>query len=268
MDKHSNKHLQIGRFHCIALSDGVFSVSKDFFFANTPKDLIEHIPDPFQAPLNFLFIDTGEKKVLVDTGLGQENTPVSGLLLNRLQEEGISPQEVDAVIITHGHLDHIGGVSHEGDPVFPNANYYIRDEEWSFWENQKESREFEKLKPIENQTIKVFSDFEIYPGILVNHTPGHTEGHLTVSIQSEGDSLIVASDILSDPCVLNYSPSHIAAEVSPAKGLQTRTAFLEKASEQAALLFVCHYPFPGLGYIEKNQLENGWEWVPYIEKGK
>jgi glyoxylase-like metal-dependent hydrolase (beta-lactamase superfamily II) len=114
-----NWHFQIGTFNLIVLSDGVFPVSKEFFFADTPKKIIEDIPNHFVAPLNFLLIDTGERKMLVDAGFGREYLPTSGQLLERLQEEGIYPEDIDTVIITHGHMDHIGGVCIKGFRFFP-----------------------------------------------------------------------------------------------------------------------------------------------------
>ncbi|MCV9885510.1 MBL fold metallo-hydrolase [Metabacillus halosaccharovorans] len=254
-----NWRFQFGSYKLIVLSDGTFPVSKEFFFADTPIELIDHYPDQFDAPLNFLLIDTGEKKVLVDTGFGEDYLPTRGRLLQCLQHEGISTEDIDTVIITHAHMDHIGGVSQQGVSVFPEANYVIREEEWAYWMNKSESMEYQKLKSIKDQLVFVSSDLEIHPGICLQHAPGHTDGHLTVSIQSEGKRLVVASDILNDPCTLQHLSSHIAAEVDPDIGMQTRSSFLEEASRQNALLFVCHYPFPGLGYVKKR--DTGWHWV-------
>lgn len=250
---------QFGAFKLIVLSDGVFPVSKEFFFADTPTELIDHIPDQFDAPLNFLLIDTGEKKILVDTGFGEDYLPIRGQLLKCLQKEGISPDDIDTVIITHAHMDHIGGVSQQGVPLFTEANYVIREEEWAYWMNKPESMEYKKLKSIQDQLVFVSSNCEIHPGICLQHAPGHTDGHLTVLVQSEGKKLVVASDILNDPSTLQYLSSHIAAEVAPDIGIQTRSSFLEEAARQNDLLFVCHYPFPGLGYVKKR--DTGWHWV-------
>lgn len=266
IEKNENCHIQVGSFNLTVLSDGGFPVTKDFFFADTPKEIIQHIPNEFKAPLNFLLIDTGKNKILIDAGFGEEYLPERGQLLKQLQEEKISPAEIHAVIITHGHLDHIGGISRDGAPVFPNAQHYIRKEEWDYWMGRPETLEYEKLSPLKNQVVFVSSDVDFHPGIRLLHTPGHTEGHLAVSISSKGVQLLVASDLLNDPVTLGHLPSHIAAEMDPEKGMQTRVSFLKKAYLESSQLFVCHYPFPGLGHLKE---DNGvWTWLPATVLGR
>lgn len=255
-----NYHFSVGSMKLIVLSDGVFPVSKDFFFAQTPNEMIEHIRNEFEAPINFLLIDTGEKKILVDGGFGEEYLPNRGHLLKQLRSEGISPEDIHTVIITHGHLDHIGGLEYKGKSVFSNAHHIIREEEWNYWMEKKETKECSKLLALKDQIIFVTSDIEIHPGILLQHTPGHTDGHLVISIESEGSYVFVASDILNDPSTINHPTSYIRAEVDPEKGMQTRKNFIKKAYSQSALVFACHYPFPGLGYIKKEN--KGWKWSP------
>lgn len=258
--KQGSLRFQLGAFQLIVISDGGFPVTKEFFFADTPSEIIEHFPTKFEAPLNFMLIDTGEKRLLVDTGLGEEKLPTSGQLRTQLQEEGFSPDDIDMVILTHGHLDHIGGVSQQGVPVFPSADYVIREEEWNYWMNRPSSEEFKKLKALKDVIRIISKDMEIHQGIRLQHAPGHTDGHLVVTIESEGERLLIASDILNDPSTLQHLPSHIGAEVSKEQGFKTRVGFLEESYRLNTLLFVCHYPFPGLGYVEKG--EQGFRWIP------
>src|SRR5688572_8327718 len=96
--------------------------------------------------------------------------------------------------------------------------------------------------------------YEIVPDIHHVHTPGHTVGHLSIYINSEGNYLLVVSDILNDPTTLQHLTSHIRAEMSPKQCIETRRSFLQDAIDKSALLFVCHYPFPGLGHIAKEDL--------------
>lgn len=254
---------QLGTFKLMSISDGVFPVTKDFFFAETPGEIIDHIPEHFDAPLNFLFIDAGGKKILVDAGFGESYLPTSGMLLSHLKDQGIHRNDIDIVIITHGHMDHIGGLSNNGIATFPNAEYMIRKEEWEYWKAQPDSKEYQKLSPLENRMTFITSDIEVIPGIGLIHTPGHTAGHLSIHIHSDDRDLLLASDILNDPSALKYLPSYIRAEVSPKQGFETRKRFVQEAADKSALLFVCHYPFPGIGQIVKK--ENTWKWVPLVE---
>lgn len=260
IESKENWNFYLGDFKLTILSDGVFPVTKDFFFSNTPKEMIQHIPNEYEAPLNFLLINTGEKIILIDTGFGEDYLPKRGRLLKQLRQEGISPEDIHTVIITHGHMDHIGGLSRDGVPVFVNADHIIRKEEWDYWMKQPETLEYKKLIPIKKQVRFVSSDIDLYPGIRLIHTPGHTDGHVVVYVHSKENRLLVASDILNDPSTISHLPSHIAAEVCPETGMKTRDLFLQESYSQSDQLFVCHYPFPGLGHVEKHYGE--WKWVP------
>ncbi|MFB5662506.1 MBL fold metallo-hydrolase [Alteribacillus sp. HJP-4] len=251
----------MGRFHLTSISDGAFPVTKNFFFANTPSHIVSHIPNHYHAPLNVLLIDTGTQKILIDAGLGSTFAPVAGKLVDHLKTIHVSPGDIQTVIITHGHLDHIGGLIHSKRPVFPQAQYVLSQEEWDVWESDPSSQEHNILLLLKNCLTLLPKDAEVFPGVRIIHTPGHTAGHLCVHVNSENNDLLIASDILNDPATLQHLPSHISAEMSPAKGLNTRRKFLKKAHDMSAMVFACHYPFPGLGYINKRKEK--WIWVPH-----
>ena len=142
--------LQIGHFQCTAISDGTLTYTPPTFpppaillFANAPKGNLEEATRPhniqlqnwlsWTSPYICLLINTGKHLVLVDTG-ADGLAPTTGKLVQNLRTEGISPGDIDTIILTHGHPDHLGGnTDSEGKLVFPTARYFISKMEWDFW---------------------------------------------------------------------------------------------------------------------------------------
>ena len=130
----------IGNFECISISDGSFDYDPGHLFINKTLEEVETILQDFNLPTDmvttpytFLFVNTGSNKVLVDMGAGKLG-PYTGKMIENLKHAGVQPEDIDTVVITHAHPDHIGGTLNEaGDPNYPNAEYYIWDKEWDFW---------------------------------------------------------------------------------------------------------------------------------------
>ena len=127
----------VGKFKCMSVSDGTLS--------DAPGEE-EPEREPQVHSLNCLYIDTGEHRILVDTGCGDVFQATAGKMLPNLEAEGIKRSDIDRIIFTHGHLDHVGGANDtQGKPVFPNARYITSEKEWECWVTPAESTELQQM---------------------------------------------------------------------------------------------------------------------------
>jgi len=276
----------VGDFECMAISDGTFTYEPPlipppatFLFANAPKELLEQALSEhgiqseqwvaFVSPFTCVMVNTGRHKVLVDTG-ADGLTPNTGRLLRNLHTVGIEAGEIDTVILTHGHDDHIGGnTDAKGKPAFPKARYVMWKEEWTFWTSEQpealyKNEDFaftrKNLLPIQDQIDLFDLEAEIVPGIHAVPAPGHTPGHMAVSVSSNGKQLLCIGDAFLHPIHIEHPEWHATHEVAPEQLMNTRHLLLNKSATEKALMLAFHFPFPGVGHVVRRG--TGWQWQP------
>jgi glyoxylase-like metal-dependent hydrolase (beta-lactamase superfamily II) len=286
-------HFKVGAFECMAVSDGTltyapptFPPPATFLFGNAPRNHLEqtlrkHNIQPEQwtewiSPYICLLVNTGEHRVLVDTGANGLG-PNTGRLIPNLQAEGIAPEDVDLVILTHCHPDHINGnIRDDGQLAFPNARYAMWKGEWDFWTLGEAEAKLDEhfreillsfvrknLPPIEDRLDLIEREREILPGIQAISAPGHTPGHMALLISSEGDHLLNIVDTVVHPIHLEQPEWCAAVDFAPDQVVATRRRLLNRAVAEQVLVFAFHFPFPGLGHIV--QKGEAWEWQPIAD---
>ncbi|MDQ3444147.1 MAG: MBL fold metallo-hydrolase [Chloroflexota bacterium] len=280
---------QVGAFSCLAVSDGVsmFTDSLDFVFSGTPRAeaeraLTEAGLDPYALPIHHTatLVDTGEHLVLIDTGIGPNIVPGEGLLIENLRGEGVAPEDIDVVVITHGHGDHIGGNADAGgNPTFANARYVMSQEDWDFWTDEPRVEEMipvpdfrelllsfvrAHLTPLEDRFELIGYDEEIVPGITSIAAQGHTPGHMALLIESGGERLWIGGDFATHEITLPFPHFVGLPDVEPDRMIETRQRLLGRMADEGGLATFYHFgPFPSVGRVMAEG--DAWRWEPVPE---
>lgn len=236
-------------------------------------------PNRYEHPFIPTLVNTGKELVLFDTGNGTLRREYEqlrgrlpdGLLVERMREAGYKPEDVDVVVITHGHPDHIGGLTAGGRPVFPNARYVFSAAEFDFWkrgENVREARKFNRelfvsiAVPLANRATFIKPGDEVVPGIRAIDAAGHSPGMMAYLIESEGKRLLNWADTCGHYVVSIQRPD-ILLDVDDDKerAVATRKRILDMVATDELFVVGFHMPFPGIGYVERAQ--SGYRWVPH-----
>ena len=257
---------RIGAVEVVALCDGVTSTddARESFSGATDEvwaEALERYPDVFEGPgwrlhVHAFLLRTTGRTIIVDTGIGPESAPafawsgVRGALDEELRAVDVAPGDVDTVVITHVHDDHIGWNVAEGtiEPGFPNAQYLVHraDWEWMASSTDEENRAiFEAvLAPLERTSQLDLTDkpVELTPELLVHPAPGHTPGHQVVLIDSNGERAIVAGDIANHPVMLMQPGVNGDTDNDPELAAATRAAMLERIGSEDRLVMSPHFP--------------------------
>ncbi|MGI8552489.1 MAG: MBL fold metallo-hydrolase [Dehalococcoidia bacterium] len=228
---------------------------------------------------SFVIRDGNGPLVLVDTGYGgrqREPKPgglrfKTGNLLDGLSRDGIQPEDVDIVLLTHLHVDHVGWntIDLDGRPVttFPKARYLVQQQEWDYWSHPDRAGSEEHVQdcmlPLQKAGQLDLLDGEqtISQGITTVSTPGHTPGHISVVLISDGERGVITGDIAHSPIQLTETEWSLALDLDPGLAARTRAAFAERFDSEGMAVIGTHFPQPGFGRLI--QLEGRRYWRPF-----
>jgi glyoxylase-like metal-dependent hydrolase (beta-lactamase superfamily II) len=267
---------QLGSFECVSLSDGSWDYPLKSFFANVPLDRIQealrqcNLPiDYITTPYTCLYVNTSQHRVLVDMGAGSLLGPKTGNLLHSMRAAGIEPARIDTVVITHAHPDHVGGaVNGEGRLLFPEASYHVSGDEWEFWFSEvslakasarlvRDARQC--LEPLRDRVTLLNGKAEIAPGVCAIPAPGHTPGHMAVSVSSGEGQLLYIGDTVLHPLHLEHPDWLPIYDILPEEAAASKRWIFDWAAAEKALVMGQHFPpFPSLGTVVKQG--EGWWW--------
>ena len=266
--------MQLGNSKLILLSEGQRNGSTDILIGASPEITAKYAPNnTFPMAVNAFLWQVDGKNILFDTGYGKE-------LFNNLQSLQVKPEDIDAVIITHEHGDHIGGLLRNGQLAFPKATIYVSHAEYNYWTSDEEMNKVPEsnregfllarkaMAAYKNQ-LHLFEPNAIHPpynnelcyGIRAIATYGHTPGHTAYLISSGKEQLLIWGDLTHAMAVQMPHPEiPVSYDVNPKQAAESRAVILKYISEHKIPIAGMHIPYPSIGIIEK--AGTGYRFVP------
>jgi glyoxylase-like metal-dependent hydrolase (beta-lactamase superfamily II) len=259
--------LRIGEIEVLVISDGVLPLPSGTISTNAdPAEMAAWLddmriqPDEFAWPLNVVLVRSGGQTVLVDTGVGSEipNNPRAGRLALRLDAAGIDPASITDIVLTHLHMDHVGGLLADGlgDRLRPDVPIHIAAAEVDFWTSPDFSRNTfngfsnmlrsagQRFEQMYGEQLHPFdAEYEVAPGVVVSRTGGHTPGHSIVRLTSGGERMT----FLGDAVFQNHFERpgwHNAFDHDPEDAVRVRARLLKELAATRELLVAAHVSFP------------------------
>ena len=220
------------------------------------------------------------RTILVDTGVGPSSLAMAtwlgtgGQLLDRLRAGGVSPEEVDTVVFTHLHPDHVGWNLQQEDgqyrPTFPRARYVAHRADWDTFQRPEVQQAMagvagayveQTLTPLESLGALDLADGErvLTEEVTALHTPGHTPGSMSLLIASGGERAIIVGDAIAHPAQVEHPDWGIAFDSDGETALRTRGQLLDRIEAEGLVLSACHFPEPGFGRVVRLEGRRSWQ---------
>lgn len=223
-------------------------------FAQVARDALLPV-DAAQFFFTPTLVNTGDELVLFDTGLD------AGGITAALEAAGYTADQVDVVVLTHMHGDHIGGLSGAGGPTFANARYIAGATEYDHWAAAGNDGFDAKVRPLAERMTMIAPGEDAAPGITAVDAFGHTPGHMAYQLESEGKSLLIAADFANHPVFSLEQPDwEVKFDMDKSAAATTRRRLLDMLVAERMPFIGYHMPFPAMGFVEARG--DGYGYVP------
>lgn len=259
----------VGTWHCVMIRDGQSQTTAERLLPAIPQAELQTAAESagvdaqaLELHFNVLYVDTGTARLLVDTGSGPNVRPEVGGLFAGLQALDISTDSITAIIISHIHGDHIGGLlKPDGSPAFPNARCFISQAEWAYGIDPASEREQARtvLTALEAHFTRVTGEAEVLPGVRMLPAPGHTPGHCCVQFDNGGETLLHIVDLAHNMLIVQHPDWSPRFDLDPQLGAHSRRAFLRRAADEGLRVASFHLPYPGIGRVSRQG--DGFMWA-------
>src|SRR6202049_1662329 len=283
---------KLGAIEITVVSDGTLAFPAETLWGERAEDARGLLTSTFQRSspvwlqINTILVNTGDKLVLIDAGCGVDKfQKTTGGLIGNLAAAGYAPGDIDTILLTHAHFDHLWGISDgkNASLLFPSAEFVASETEVAFWSAPDLVGKLSPAqKPLVTQTnLKLSSPrlrlikagAEVAPGVTTFDTAGHTPGHMSVHISSGSEEMLLTGDVVFDSEVSFLHPEWpFGFDIDVPMGTKTRLAFLDRAAADKTLVSSYHLPFPGFGHVVREGsayrwLPADWQWTTGSQHG-
>ncbi len=277
------RKMTLGSMEVIAINDGALRRPLgDEFVRNAPLEQVkallaaQNLPtDYVDIPFTPYLIVNGGTKFLIDTGFADNGPPTTGRLRANMAAAGHKPEEINHVILSHFHGDHINGlINKAGDLVFPNATVHVPAQEFAFWMDDAKMNAappaaqgaFQNARRVLGKIpaaklVRFEAGAEVAPGIQSVAAFGHTPGMCVFNIRSQGQSFMYTADVTNVPALFARSPDWaVSFDMDAEMARQTRRRLFDMLAKEKMAMGGFHFPFPALGTLEASG--NGYQFKP------
>ncbi len=255
-DKPKSYTQNLGQMKVIQLNENQGMSDTKILIGATTEILDNSVPDrKIPNAVNAFLIQTAGKNILVDAGFGSK-------LFDNLKQQGIEPAQIDIVLLTHMHGDHIGGMLKDGEKAFPNAKVYVAEKEAAYWKSDKANNQLalDVLSAYANQLV-LFNpetlnkpEKELLPNIKAIEAYGHTPGHTMFLLDLDNQQLLIWGDLTHALAVqIRYPEVAVTYDVDPDQAVKSRIETLKYISDKNIKVAGMHIPFSGMGNVTINE---------------